>query len=744
MKKILLLFLLAPLVTFAQDDDYKQRFEQLGTMLPSPNSYRTASGAPGENYWQQKADYVIKVKLDEKTNRVTGEETVTYHNQSPHTLSYLWLQLDQNMRAPDSDTEKVNGYTFFNDTIPAKYLEQYVANGGSAYDFEGGFNIEYVKDASGKSMSYLIQKTMMKIRLDEDLKPGENVEFSIAWSYIVNDRMKGGGRSGYEYFEEDANALYTIAQFYPRMAVYSDVEGWQNKQFLGDGEFALSFGDFDVEITVPDDHIVAATGVLQNGKDVLEKDQFKRYEKAKSSKDQVFIVTEEEAIENEKEKSDKYETWKFTAKNVRDFGFATSRKFIWDAQMVELATTKPLAQSFYPKEGNPLWEEESTKAVKNTLIMYSERTFDYPYPQATSVHAASIGMEYPMICFNFGRPQPDGSYSTRTQMGMTYVIVHEVGHNFFPMIVNSDERQWAWMDEGLNSFLESNVMLEYYPDLPYSDNLPESVIGYMKSSKDRQRAIMTNPEQVLRLGPNAYGKPAAGLNMLRNSILGPELFDEAFKEYAQRWKFKHPTPADFFRTMEDASAVDLDWFWRGWFYSTDHVDIEVDEVKWFKLNDESEEIEKKMKAQAPKGNLGEGEEEEKATDFSDGPEYITVSETPSFWYGEYRSTIDDDAVKARYMDKNFYQITFKNEGGLVMPLHVEFEFTDGTKQMVKIPAEIWRKNEQKAGRVFILDKEVAKVTLDPNKEFADTDKSNNVFPKPADETKVDEFKSKGE
>lgn len=744
MKKILLLFLLAPLVTFAQDDDYKQRFEQLGTMLPSPNSYRTASGAPGENYWQQKADYVIKVKLDEKTNRVTGEETVTYHNQSPHTLSYLWLQLDQNMRAPDSDTEKVNGYTFFNDTIPAKYLEQYVANGGSAYDFEGGFNIEYVKDASGKSMSYLIQKTMMKIRLDEDLKPGENVEFSIAWSYIVNDRMKGGGRSGYEYFEEDGNALYTIAQFYPRMAVYSDVEGWQNKQFLGDGEFALSFGDFDVEITVPDDHIVAATGVLQNGKDVLEKDQFKRYEKAKSSKDQVFIVTEEEAIENEKEKSDKYETWKFTAKNVRDFGFATSRKFIWDAQMVELATTKPLAQSFYPKEGNPLWEEESTKAVKNTLIMYSERTFDYPYPQATSVHAASIGMEYPMICFNFGRPQPDGSYSTRTQMGMTYVIVHEVGHNFFPMIVNSDERQWAWMDEGLNSFLESNVMLEYYPDLPYSDNLPESVIGYMKSSKDRQRAIMTNPEQVLRLGPNAYGKPAAGLNMLRNSILGPELFDEAFKEYAQRWKFKHPTPADFFRTMEDASAVDLDWFWRGWFYSTDHVDIEVDEVKWFKLNDESEEIEKKMKAQAPKGNLGEGEEEEKATDFSDGPEYITVSETPSFWYGEYRSTIDDDAVKVRYMDKNFYQITFKNEGGLVMPLHVEFEFTDGTKQMVKIPAEIWRKNEQKAGRVFILDKEVAKVTLDPNKEFADTDKSNNVFPKPADETKVDEFKSKGE
>ncbi len=742
MKKFLFLIILLPFYATAQED-YNQRFEQLGTMLPTPNSYRTASGAPGEAYWQQKADYVIKVKLDEANNKVTGSETVTYYNQSPHPLEYLWLQLDQNMRAKGSDSELTSTSTFFNDTIPAKYLEQYIANGGSSYDFDGGFNIEYVKDGSGKPMSYLIQKTMMKIRLSKALQPGENLEFSIAWSYIVNDRMKGGGRSGYEYFEEDGNALYTIAQFYPRMAVYNDVEGWQNKQFLGSGEFALTFGDYDVEITVPDDHIVAATGMVQNAKDVLTKAQFNRYEKALKTQEQVFIVTQEEAVENEKKKSTQYETWKFTAKNVRDFGFASSRKFIWDGMMVQLEESKPFAQSFYPKEGNPLWEKESTKAVKNTLILYSDRTFDYPYPQATSVHAASIGMEYPMICFNFGRPNPDGTYSVRTQLGMTYVIVHEVGHNYFPMIVNSDERQWAWMDEGLNSFLESNVMWEYYPDLPYNSNSPQAITGYMKSSKDKQRAIMTNPEQVLRLGPNAYTKPAAALNILRNTILGPELFDEAFKAYAQRWKFKHPTPADFFRTMEDASAVDLDWFWRGWFYSTDHVDIAIEEVKYFRIANEEENKDKRTKA--PKGNLGKTEEEKsKNTDFSDGPEYITVDKTPDFWYGEYRSKLNDEEIKARYEDKHFYEVSFTNEGGLVMPLIVKFEYKDGTSETKQIPAEIWRKNEKKTQKVFILDKEVEKVSFDPQEELADTELHNNIFPKADESTKLDEFKKKGE
>jgi hypothetical protein len=707
------------------------KFEQLGTMLPTPNSYRTASGAPGKDYWQQRADYKIKVILNDDNQSIKGEETITYYNQSPDALRYLWLQLDQNMRAQGSDAQ-ITSTSSMRDSIPAKPFEQYIVND---IEFDGGFKISKVTDASGKPLDYLIQKTMMKIRLAQPLKPGENISFSIAWSYNINDRMRMGGRSGYEYFAEDGNYLYTVAQFFPRMAVYDDVEGWQHKQFIGGGEFALTFGNYEVEITVPSDHIVAASGTLQNAKDVLTKEELKRYQQAQKSTEQVWIVTEEEARAKEKNRAKDTRTWRFKADNVRDFAFASSRKFIWDAMVVELATNKPMAQSFYPKEGNPLWAEESTKAVANTLKLYSERTFDYPYPQATSVHAASIGMEYPMICFNFGRPRPDGTYSISTKTGMVYVIVHEVGHNYFPMIVNSDERQWAWMDEGLNSYLESQTMWEYYPDLPYTANSPESIIGYMKN-KRIQNPIMTNPEQVLSLGPNAYTKPAAALNILRSSIMGPEIFDEAFKEYAQRWMFKHPTPADFFRTMEDASAFDLDWFWKGWFYGIDHVDISVDDVKWFKVRGDENEVETQT-IKAPAGDLSTESRPQIA-----GPKYISVLETPSYFYGEYRSTVNDNEIIDKYQGKNLYEVKLSNKGGLVMPLILQFNFKDGSSEIHRIPAEIWRKNESEVSKVFVFEKELEYVVFDPKKELADVDKENNVFPRVEQKSKADAFKEK--
>lgn len=735
MKNILIicLFLIGSFGLTAQDKapNSEGKFEQLGTMLPTPNSYRTASGAPGKEYWQQRADYKIKVTLNDENQSITGEETITYYNQSPDKLSYLWLQLDQNMRAQGSDAQ-LTSTGGIRDSVPAKPFEQYIVND---YEFDGGFKISKVTDAAGKPMDYLIQKTMMKIRLPQGLNFGESVTFNIAWSYNINDRMRMGGRSGYEYFEEDGNYLYTVAQFFPRMAVYDDVEGWQHKQFIGAGEFALTFGNYEAEITVPADHIVAASGMLQNAKEVLTKEELKRYQQAQKSTEQVWIVTEEEARAKEKTKATATKTWKFKADNVRDFAFASSRKFIWDAMMVELTTTKPLAQSFYPKEGNPLWAEESTKAVANTLILYSERTFDYPYPQATSVHAASIGMEYPMICFNFGRPKPDGTYTIGTKTGMVYVIVHEIGHNYFPMIVNSDERQWAWMDEGINSYLESQTMWKYYPDLPYTANSPESILGYMKNKKI-QNPIMTNPEQVLALGPNAYTKPAAALNILRSSVMGPELFDEAFKEYAQRWMFKHPQPADFFRTMEDASAFDLDWFWKGWFYGIDHVDIAVEDVKWFKMRGDESEVEKET-VKAPKGDLSS---EEKLS--IEGPEYISLVETPSYFYGEYRSTVDDQEIMDKYMGKNMYQVKLSNQGGLVMPVILQFNFKDGSSEVVRLPAEIWRKNESEISKIFVFEKEVENVVFDPEKELADVEKSNNVFPRPEAKSKLDEFKEK--
>ncbi|MFT6215662.1 MAG: hypothetical protein ACJAS3_002062 [Roseivirga sp.] len=720
-------------MAFAQN--WGAKFEQLGTALPTPNEYRTGSGAPGPAYWQQKADYKIALTLNDDNQSVTGSETVTYTNNSPSALKYIWVQLDQNVRAQNNLGSQTSGFQIIQNN--SKELSTTGAASFAGTGFDGGFKLTTVTDINGKSLPYLVNNTMMKITLPTPLKTGETFSFKTAWSYNINDRAQFGGRSGYEYFKEDDNYLYSIAQFYPRMAVYDDVNGWQNKQFLGSGEFALPFGDYEVSITVPSDHIVAATGTLQNPKDVLTKSELDRLEKAKKSFDApVIITTQKEAEAKEKKRAKTQSTWVYKAENVRDFAFASSRKFIWDVQAVKLADNTPLAMSYYPKEGNPLWEKESTKAVVNTLIAYSEMSVDYPYPKAISVHAASIGMEYPMICFNFGRPRPDGTYDDYITTRMVSVIVHEVGHNFFPMIVNSDERQWAWMDEGLNSFLEYRTMNRFYDYLPYTSNSPEAIVPYMKGSKDFMRPIMTNPEQSLQLGPEAYSKPSAALVILRETVMGPELFDAAFKEYSERWAFKHPKPADFFRTMEDASAVDLDWFWKGWFYSTDNVEVEVSDIKWFKIKGEGKQIEKTVTATA--GTLGADQTDENP--FYGQPQELSLSD--SRVRGEYRSEIPNEEIKTRLAGKNLYQVTFKNTGGLVTPLLVEWTFKDGSKELEKIPAEIWRYSESEVNHIFAKDKEVASMVFDPNKELADVNVENNVFPRKKSQSAFDKAKEK--
>ena len=739
MRRLLLLMLFASVTWSAAQaqEGWGQKFEQLGQQLPTPNAYRTGSGAPGVKYWQQQADYKIDVAIDDKTQVLTGSETIKYHNNSPDVLTYLWVQLDQNVRAKGNLDDATSTGTV-RDSVPTKFFESSMGTDASGY--EGGYKIKSVKDESGKALPHTINRTMMRVDLPSPLKSGESFTFSIDWSYNIYDRMRIGGRGGYEYFPEDDNYAYTCAQWFPRMAVYDDYEGWQNKQFIGRGEFALAFGDYEVNITVPEDHIVAATGVLQNLKQVLTKTQQERFEKAKKSYDKpVYIVTEDEAKEKEKKKASKTSTWSFKADNVRDFAFASSRKYIWDAQAVKLPTTTPLAMSFYPKEGYPLWADESTKAIKNTLEIYSERTFDYPYPVAISVNAANQGMEYPMICFNYGRPR-NGEISERLIDGTVSVIVHEVGHNYFPMIVNSDERQWTWMDEGLNTFLEKETKRVRYPELDLVWGTPKGVIRYMKGDTKYITPIMTNSEQVKQFGYNAYGKPSAALTVLREVVMGPELFDAAFKEYSNRWMFKHPKPADFFRTMEDASAVDLDWFWRGWFYSVDHVDVNLAEVKWFKMRSESDNIENKGKSVAT-GDLQSGEKEA-AMDFSSGPEPFSLIETDARYYGEFQNQIDDKAVMAKFADKNFYQIKFENQGGLVTPLVVQFTFKDGSKTTETIPAEIWRMNEKEVTKVFSFEKEVTDITIDPEEKTGDTNLEDNVFPRVEKVSKFDEFKSK--
>jgi hypothetical protein len=724
---------------FAQETPkWQGKFEQLGQTLPTPNEYRSGSGAPGPKYWQQKADYVIQVELNDDNQSITGTETITYWNNSPDVLKYLWLQLDQNILAEENSLNKT-GTSTFRDSSAAKTFATQVS------DFKGGFQIKQVKDAAGKPLPYTINNTMMRVDIAQPLKPGEKITFGVDWSFNIVDRGLFGQRSGYEYFPDDKNYSYTIAQFYPRMCVYDDYEGWQNKQFLGRGEFTLPFGDFKVRITVPADHMVGSTGTLKNPQEVLTKTEQERFEKAKTSFDKpVIIVTQDEAIQKEKNRATTKKTWEFHAENVRDFAFASSRKFIWDAQAVKIGNKTPLAMSYYPKEGNPLWEKESTLAVKNTLEVYSRFTIDYPYPVAISVHAASIGMEYPMICFNFGRPNKDGTYSAQLRQGMIGVVVHEVGHNFFPMIINNDERQTTWMDEGINSFVQLMTELERYKDIDWTRGKPAGLVPYMKGDKEKMRPLMTNSEQVIQFGPEQYAKAATGLYMLRESVMGPELFDKSFKEYAQRWAFKHPKPADFFRTMEDASAVDLDWFWKGWFYTTDNCDQTIDQVKWYTMRKEEANVEKKNLKSSKGGDLSPKPAGEKKFDnFDNGPEPFSVIATDPRFYGEFQSRVDDKAIVDKLQNKNVYEVTLSNKGGLVMPVIIEWTYKDGSKEIERLPAEIWRVNETKISKVFVKDKEVTNIVLDPMKETTDINDTDNVFPKPKETpSRFDEFKKK--
>ncbi|UXX80941.1 M1 family metallopeptidase [Reichenbachiella carrageenanivorans] len=741
-RNLIWVLIMSPMFAFAQGE-WNQKFEQLGTTLPTANSYRNASGAPGVDYWQQRADYTIAAELNDDNQSLTGRETVTYYNNSPDNLTYLWVQLDQNMRSKTSDTPLVEG-----SEMKEAMTGKQVLNISRDYDFDGGFKISEVSDAAGKPLKHMINKTMMRIDLPKSLANGEQFVFNIAWSYNVQDRMELGGRSGYEFFPKDGNYLYTIAQWFPRMAVYDDVEGWQNKQFLGRGEFALEFGDYKVRLTVPSDFVVASTGELQNADQVLTKTQKARLAEAKKTFDKpVMIVTEAEARKAEATKAKGTKTWEYHADDVRDFAFAASRKFIWDAQAVQLETKTPMAMSYYPKEGNPLWEDESTKAVANTLRTYSKHTIEYPYPVAISVHTASIGMEYPMICFNYGRPNEDGTFTDAKKWGMIGVIIHEVGHNFFPMIINSDERQWTWMDEGLNTFTQSLTEKEYYLEKPLKRGEAKLIVDYMKGDKEGMRPIMTNSEQILQFGNNAYGKPAAALSVLRETVMGPELFDYAFKTYAERWAFKHPSPADFFRTMEDASAVDLDWFWKGWFYTTDHVDISLSKVKWYRMDIPENEVENKSK-KAKKSKISAEEENKNLMDFADEAEVFTykgVNEAAeSARASEFLNQVDDAAIKSANANRNFYELTFENKGGLVMPIIIEWTYEDGTVETEFLPAEIWKKNENVVTKVFAKEKKVTNIVIDPNEETADVATANNVFPRVEDNSRFDQFQKGAE
>ena len=774
-----LLIIASATLLIAQDirnnptSNHGNKFEQLGTILATPNEYRTASGAPGPKYWQQRADYDIKATLDEKKLLLTGAETVTYFNNSPDVLTYLWLQLDENEHSTVNNggfpEESRMGRAVTPATID-KMIEQKSDNGL-------GHIISSLTDALGAKLKYTINGTMMRIDLPAALKPGQKFTFKLNWSYKITDRMTVAGRGGFEYFPEDGNYLFTMAQWYPRLCVYSDFQGWQNHQFTGRGEFALVFGNYKVAITVPSDHVVMATGQGQNYPAVLSAAQLARWTKAQTATEPVEVVTLDEAKAAEKNKATTNETWVFNAENVRDFAFGSSRKFVWDAMAANVEGKKVMCMSAYGKEAYGLYRKFSTKAVAHTIKSYSKFSIAYPYPVAQSIEASN-GMEYPMICFNYGRTSADGTYTESAKNGMLGVIIHEVGHNFFPMIINSDERQWSWMDEGLNSFVEYLTEELYDNKFPSRGGPAWSIADYMRLPKDQLEPIMSNSENIIQFGPNAYTKPATALNILRETIMGRELFDYAFKEYARRWAFKHPTPADLFRTMEDASAVDLDWYWRGWFYGIDPVDIAIDTVK-HAVYDATAAAPASMGGAMMRGGRGgmgggaRGMDKPQVPAFDDiskvrnradksivfltdsdtslrdfywrydrGIEpYDTAAKQPAMNFGAPEALTE--AEKAKYTDVNLYEITFLNKGGLVMPIIVEFTFADGTKETQKLSAQIWRKNENKVTSVFLTNKKAVSIQLDPMRETADIDESNNKWPNVLAPSKFTMFKMKG-
>ncbi len=729
------------------------KFQQLDTLLPTPSAQRLATGAPGANYWQNRADYDIRAELDDEKRTITAEATVTYHNLSPDTLDYVWVQLDQNYFSKKADSRLTPNSKRGVDLKKFSYsaLDRLLAY--ESYD--GELKITRLTDGEGRGLPHSVMKTMLRLDLPQPLKPGDDFVFKIAWTYPINDAKRIMARTGYEHFKEDGNCIYTVAQWFPRLAAYTDYAGWVNKQFLGTGEFTLEFGNYKVALTTPDDHVVAATGTLQNESEVLTAAQRERLAAAaKETHKPVFIVTPDEAKAAEKGRPKGKKTWVFEAQNVRDFAFASSRKFIWDAMAVAGTKVdgKPvMAMSLYPKEGMPLWDKYSTHAIAHTIEVYDRFTFAYPYPVAWSVNGAIGGMEYPMICFNGPRPEKDGTYPERTKYALIGVVIHEVGHNYFPMIVNSDERQWTWMDEGINSFVESLAEAEW-EDKWKSRRDNRAMTDYMKQTE--RVPVMSNSESILDLGPNSYGQPTAALHILREYVLGREAFDHAFKTYSRRWMFKRPTPADFFRTMEDASGVDLDWFWRGWFYGTDHVDVAIDEVRWLQLDSRDPTVEK-PKAKAEKDALPKSLSAERNAaipkrvdrfpelkDFYDGYDEATVLPSDKQKYESLikeleEARIDPALLKSKH---NIYVIELSNVGGLVSPVPLRLEYTDGTAEDLPLPAEIWRFNTEKASKVHVTTKELKSIVFDPRQDLVDTDVENNFWPRRPIKTKLQLYK----
>ncbi|OZC04581.1 hypothetical protein BSZ36_04240 [Rubricoccus marinus] len=620
--------------------------------LPTPNVYRSASGRPGPQYWQQEADYKIAVSLDPSTHIVSGEVVLSYTNNSPEDLDKMWFQLEQNLFVPTSRGASAGSRA-----------------DGASLDERNGYRLGTIT-VDGRTVTPFVDDTRMRLDLPEPLEAsGGETEVRIPFSFRVPE---GPGTPRMGRLDVADGTIYSMAQWYPRVTVFDDVNGWNNLPYLGSGEFYLEYGDFDLALTVPANMEVVSTGALQNPNDVYSREQRQRLERARTSSERVYIATEDEIGQPGARSG--MTTWRFRAENVRDVAWGASAAFIVDAanapvQMADGSTNNVLIMSAYPKEGlgtpeEPGWEEAThfgKASIENNSYWYP-----YPYPVAISVASHIGGMEYPMIHFSSVRSR---------HFSLFGVVDHELGHNWFPMIVGSDERRHAWMDEGFNTFINGPSAIQYY-----NENPDTSIAGYGQAERT-QGVQLLQPDTFARLtgsfgsgddeiltyadqlsgqegGWNSYFKPGMGLSLLRTAVLGEERFDRAFKAYIERWAYKHPQPADFFRTMEDVSGEDLDWFWRGWFDTVRTYDAEIDDV-----------------------------------DVQDGIARVTVSHV----------------------------------SGLVFPTTVEVTFADGSTARLAVPVEGFGVSEEVTVEIPTDGREVTMAQIDPDGLYPDVDRENDVY-----------------
>lgn len=613
------------------------------------NTFRLASGAPGPAYWQNRADYQIEDTLYSESKTISGKVVITYTNNSPDTLHYLWLQLDQNQLKKGSIGLLTNGYS------------------DGTFPFQGGmkvYSVEIFKGGKYYPANHIISDTRMQIRLIDPLEPGgKKLTFVIRYSFPIPPQ--GLGRSG--WMTSQKGIIYEVAQWYPRMEVYDDVNGWNSLPFLGAGEFYLDYGNFDYRITVPWDQIVAGSGELINEKDVLTEEEISRLERARRSDKAVYIISKDEVGNPDTRPVSKgMVTWHFRMKNSRDVSWACSNAFVWDAARINLPSgRKSIAMSLYPIESasDSAWGR-STEYLKGSVEIYSRRWFEYPYPTAVNVAGPVGGMEYPGIIFCSWKA------NGKVLFGIT---THEIGHNWFPMIVGSNERANAWMDEGFNTFIniystEEFNGGEYAPKRdnefdPGGKNPARDIVPYLASSESQPIVSYADgipPQYVHTL---EYYKTALGLYMLREIVLGHNRFDYAFRTYINRWAYKHPTPIDFFRTMNDASGENLNWFWKGWFVKNWKLDQAVDSVRY----------------------------------------------------------VDGDPTKGAF-------ITLENKGQMVMPVIVEVKESNGKTGRVNLPVEIWERSGIFTFR-YNSKARIESVEIDPDKILPDIDPSNNLWTK---------------